>query len=403
MTAQLTIDLSSVEYRVNPWPSYERMRREAPVLHLPGGSWDGEDLYILTLYEDVRRALRDKVCFSSQIRRNDHLNLPMLVNRDAPEHTRLRRLTNQAFSARLVRTLGDWVQATIDDLVAGLLAQDRVELVDAYTTALPLRVVGGMLGIPLDRKADLRRWSQAVMNSFAVAAGMDPELVPGFFEDIVEFGNYMSSLARQRQGAPPCEDILGSLVEQHEEGLLSWDELVTMAWSFVAAGHETTMNLLGGGLHLLITDPALRERLLREPDLVGEFAEEYLRMYPPTQWLLRRTVTEVELRGVTIPPGALLHVVLGSANRDAAHWTNPDVFDLDRPDKEQHLAFGVGSHFCPGSALSRLLAERTFRTFLPLLGRFRLDPGDPARLRTQQGSYGFTRIPLLVSPAAATA
>ncbi|HEY6798374.1 MAG TPA: cytochrome P450 [Kineosporiaceae bacterium] len=400
MSTQLTIDLSSKEYKLNPWPIYEQLRREAPVLHVPGGTWAGEDMFVLSRYEDVRRALRDKASFSSRIRRDDFMNLPMLVNRDAPEHTRLRKLTNQAFNARLVLTLGTWVQAVIDDLVTDLLSRERAELVDAYTTALPLRVVGGMLGIPLDRKADLRRWSQAVMNSFAVAAGMDPDLVPGFFEDIVEFGNYMSELAHSRQGAPGQPDILGSLVDQHESGTLGWDELVTLAWSFVAAGHETTMNLLGGGLHLMITEPALRERLTREPALIPEFAEEYLRMYAPTQWLLRRASTDIEIDGVAIPEGALVHVLLGSANRDPLRWKDPDVFDLDRPEKEQHMAFGAGPHFCPGAGLSRLLAERTFRTFLPILDRFRLDPDDPPQLRTQQGSYGFTRIPVSVVPTA---
>ncbi|AGL16392.1 cytochrome P450 [Actinoplanes sp. N902-109] len=400
MTTSPAIDLASTDYKLNPWPVYERLRRETPVLHMPAGSWDGEDVYALSRYEDVRRALRDKASFSSWIRRDDVMDLPMLVNRDAPEHTRLRRLTNQAFNARLVRTLGDWVQDVVDGMIGDLLRHDRVELVDTYTTALPLRVVGGMLGIPLDRKADLRRWSQAVMNAFAVTAGLDPELTPGFFEDILEFGNYMSELAHERQnGQVRAEDILGSLVAQHAEGVLDWDELVTLAWSFVAAGHETTMNLLGGGMHMLITEPALAHRLTREPELIPEFAEEYLRMYAPTQWLLRRTTTDVEIEGVTIPAGALVHVLLGSANRDPLRWPDPDVFDLDRPEKEKHMAFGAGPHFCPGAELSRLLAECTFRTFLPVADRFRPDPADPPRMRTQQGSYGFTRIPLLVRPA----
>lgn len=399
MTA-LTIDLSSIDYRVNPWPTYSRLREEAPVLHLPNATWDGQDLYIVSRYDDVSRALKDKDCFSSKIRQGDHLDLPMLVNRDAPDHTRLRRLANHAFQARLVTTLGDRIQGIVDNLLATVLDQDRVDLVDQFTILIPLTTIGGMLGLPLDRKADLRRWSQAVMDSFAVAAGMDPDHVPGFYEDIMEFGNYMGDIARERQQRPPQEDILGTLVQQHEQGNLAWDELVTTAWSFVTAGHETTMNLLGAGTHLLITDLELRQRLLADPDRVPDFVEECLRMYPPTQWLLRRTLTEVELSGVTIPPGALLHVLLGSANRDPLRWDDPDRFDLDRPEKEQHLAFGAGAHFCPGGPLSRLLGDITFRTLLPVVHRFALDPADPPQLRTRQGSYGFTRMPVRVSPGA---
>jgi len=393
----ITVELADREYRVNPWPLYERLRDDHPVHQVPQGTWEGLDFYMLSRYDDVVLALKDKKLFSSQIRQQDYLNLPMLVNRDAPEHTRLRHMANRAFNARLVRTLGDWVQEVVDQLVGEVLAADRVEFVEAYTTALPLRVVGGMLGIPLDRKSDLRRWSQAVMDSFAVAGGMDPDLVPGFFEDLMEFGNYMSDLAKARRDQPPREDILGSLVAQCDKGEMTEDELVTMAWSFVAAGHETTMNLLGGGVHMLLTDPALAARLTAEPDRTGDFINEYLRLYAPTQWLLRRAVQDVVLHGVTIPAGDLIHVLIGSANRDPRKYPEPDTFDLDREGKEDHLAFGAGPHFCPGAALSRLLAETTFRTLYGHLDRLSLDPDDPPQLRTRQGSYGIARMGLLVS------
>ncbi len=393
----IAIDLTDPEYRINPWPTYERLRDEYPVYYVPSGTWDGSDFYVLSRYDDVATALRDKKLFSSQIRREDYLNLPMLVNRDAPEHTRLRHMANRAFNARFVRTLGDWVQGIVDNLMNEVLAADRVEFVEAFTTALPLRVVGDMLGISLDRKADLRRWSQAVMDMFAVAAGMDPDQAPGFFEDLVEFGNYMDDLAIKRKGKPNREDILGELVVQHEAGDLTRDELVTMAWSFVAAGHETTMNLLGGGLHLLLTDPVLAKRMVADPDRTGNFIEEYLRLFSPTQWLLRRTARDVVLHDVHIPEGELVHVLIGSANRDPRKFSNPDEFDLDRAGKWEHLGFGAGPHFCPGAALSRLLADRAFRAYYTHLDMFSLDPDDPPQLRTRQGSYGIARMSVLVS------
>lgn len=393
----IAIDLGDPDYHRNPWQTYVQLRDEAPVHYVPGGMWDGSDFYVVSRYEDVSTALKDKKLFSSQIRTGDYLNLPLLVNRDAPEHTRLRHMANKAFNARLVRTLGGYVQEIVDELIAEILAQDQVEFVEAFTTALPLKVVGGMLGIPLDRKADLRRWSQAVMASFAVAAGMDPDLAPGFFEDIVEFGNYMGELAHQRRGKPNQEDILGELVEQLESGDMTRDELVTMAWSFVAAGHETTMNLLGGGVHLLLTDKALADRLVADPDRTRDFTEEYLRLLSPTQWLLRRAAQDVTMHGIRIPEGELVHVLIGSANRDPRKFTNPDVFDLDREGKGEHMGFGAGPHFCPGAALSRLLAETAFRAFYPHLNRLSVDPADPPSLRTTQGSYGIARMGVLVA------
>ncbi|MDR7303685.1 cytochrome P450 [Haloactinomyces albus] len=393
----ITIDLTDPEYRLNPWPIYERLREEAPVMYAKGQAYDGSDFYVLSRYEDVTACLRDKKNYSSQITGQNYLNLPLLVNRDAPEHTRLRHMTNRAFNARLVRTLGTWVEELVDSLMDRVLAGDSTEFVEAFTTELPLRVVGGMLGIPLDRKADLRRWSGAVMNMFAVAAGMDPDEAPGFFEDLVEFGNYMGTLAAERKGKPNKGDVLGSLVAEHEEGMLDRDELATMAFSYVAAGHETTMNLLGGGMHMLLSDPGLAARLRAEPHLTASFIDEYLRMYSPTQWLLRRTCGETELHGVHIPQGALLHVLLGSANRDPRKYPNPDVFDLDRENQGDHMAFGAGRHFCPGAALSRLLAEHAFNAYYKHLDRFSLDPDDPPQLRSRQGSYGLARMKLLIS------
>ncbi|MFC4127899.1 cytochrome P450 [Nocardia rhizosphaerae] len=392
------IDLACPEYRLRPWDIYRRLRDDHPVYLMPDYTPDGEDVYVLSRYDDVGLALKDKARFSSQIQRDNYMNLPMLVNRDAPEHTRLRHSTNKAFNARLVRQLSGWVRGLVDELLADLYRHESVEFVDAYSTALPLRVVGGMLGVPLDRKADLRRWSQAVMNSFAVSAGLDPDTVPGFFEDVVEFSNYMEELAHERRGKPNRGDILGELVEEHENGALTRDELVTMAWSFIAAGHETTMNLLGGGIEMLLRTPELAAELRADPALTTAFIEEYLRVYSPTQWLLRRTLTEVTLHDTVIPAGALVHVVLGAANRDPRQFTDPDEIDLDRPNVNRHFAFGAGAHFCPGAALSRLLAETTFRAFYPVLDRFALDPQRPARLRTQQGSYGFAQMWLRVSP-----
>jgi len=392
----LTIDLADPEYRFNPWPLYRRLREEAPVHLVPNGTWEGEDFYVLSRYDDVSMALRDKNRFSSQIRRDDMLNFPMLVNRDAPEHTRMRRMTNRSFSARLVGTLGDWVREIIDGLVAEMLTKDRVDFVEAFAEPLPLRVVGGMLGVPLDRKADLRRWSGAVMDAFAVAAGLDPSEVPGFLEDLIEFGNYMEELASARRGKPNRGDILGELVVQQEAGDMTRTELTTLAWSFVAAGHETTMNLLSGGFRLLLSDPELAARLTADPERTPDFAEEYLRVFSPIQWLLRRAKEDMVLHGVPVGAGQLVHVLLGSANRDPGHFPAPDVFDLDRPNVMDHLAFGAGPHFCPGSALSRMQVDLAFRALYPHLDRFRLDPDAEPALWARQGSYGFSSLPVLV-------
>ncbi|GAA1289426.1 cytochrome P450 [Pseudonocardia aurantiaca] len=392
----VNIDLTDLEYRLNPWPTYEVLREQSPIHFVPEGTHDGEDFYVFSRYNDVSMALRDKNRFSNVVMRG-RFDMPMMINRDAPEHTRLRRNANRAFNARLVLTLEDWVQTVIDEVIDDALAGDRVEWVDAVTYTLPLRVVGDMLGIPLDRKNDFRRWSQAIMNMFAVAAGLDPDEVPGYLEDLLEFGNYMTELAIERKGKANRGDILGALVEQQEAGNCTQDELAAMAYSFVAAGQETTMNLLGGGLHMLLTDKALGKRLTENPDLTGAFIDEYLRVYAPVQWTLRRTTEEVQLHGVTIPKGGLCHMVIGSANRDPRRFPDPDRLDLDRENKADHLGFGAGPHFCPGAALSELLSNLTFRAYYRILDRLSVDPAEPPVLRTSQGAYGLERLNLLVS------
>jgi cytochrome P450 len=388
-------------HRVEPWPLYARMRDETPVLPATATAEGAEDYYVLSRYEDVAIALRDKRRFSSHIRRGDFLDLPVMVNRDAPDHTRLRRITNRAFGPRVLAGVQEWVRSVVADLVEELLAERRVEFVEQFTTALPLRVVGGMLGFPLERKADMQRWSQAVVEVFAVAGGTDPEIVPGFFEDFMALVDYIDVLARDRVDGPRRGDILADLVAREEGGDISHDELVGLGWSYIAAGQETTMNLLGGGTQILLSDPAMAGRLSAEPDRTDDFMEEYLRLYSPTQWVLRRTEEDVEMHGVVMPAGALVHVLLGSANRDPRKFQDPDVFDLDRPNKDDHMAFGAGAHFCPGAVLGRMFAGHAFRALYPHLSRLSIDPAAPPRLRTRPGTYGIEHMGVLVEPAIA--
>lgn len=390
-----SLDLADRQYRINPFPIYEVLRRDHPVHHIPEYTFDEEDVYMLSRYQDVERVLKDPGTFSSQVAKEGYMNLPMMVNRDAPDHRRMRHYTNQALNARRISLMSEWIQGIVADLVDEILQQDKVEFVEGYSTMLPLRVISSLLGIPMDRRRDLRRWSQSVMDFFAVAAGIDPDEVPGFFEDLVEFGNYIEEQARVRE-ENPRDDVMTKLVEGQRAGELSTDELVATGWSFVAAGHETTMNLLGGGILMLSKHPELRSRLEEDPSLIHSFIEEYLRLYSPTQWTARRTLSDVSLHGVRIPAGSLVHVLLGSANRDEAVFEDAGEFRLNRTAREKHLAFGGGPHFCPGAALSRVMAEETFKQWLPHLDRLRVDPADPPRLRDRQGSYGYAHLPLLV-------
>ena len=392
----LTYDPGDPALKVDPWSVYQRLREEAPVLFAKSTSVGAEDFtgdfYVLSRYDDVAMGLRDKVRFSSRIRQGDFLDLPAMVNRDAPDHTRLRSITNRAFGPRALGPLTGWMEQVIDGLVEELLSVPQVEFVDQFSTAVPLRVVGTMLGIPLDRKKDIQCWSESVLELAAVLGGTDPDRCPGFYDNFLGLVDFMDGQVTARAGCPARGDILSDLVRREASG-----EVTPMGWSYIAAGQDTTMNLISGGLHMMLTEPELAERLIADPSRTEDFIEEYLRFYSPSQYVYRVATTDVALHGVLIPAGSNVNLVLGSANRDPRMFPDPDVFDLDRPNADEHLGFGAGPHFCPGTALGRLMAGIAFRALYPHLDRLSLDPDDPARMRTRPGAFGLEHMGILVS------
>lgn len=387
--------------KIEPWPIYRELRDEQPVMFGPGAVPGAEDYYVVSRYDDVAALLRDKGRVSAHVVNRtiagNLLDLPALVNRDAPDHTRLRRVTNRALGPRAVNELPGLIQELIDELIEDILSKPEVEFVDAFTTELPMRLVGGMLGIPIDRKNEIRRWSEAFLEMGTIIGGGDPDLVPGCAEDFLSLVNFIDEQASGRMGCPHRGDLLSDLVSREEAGELSHDEVVALGWSFIAAGKDTTMYLLGGGLEMLLTDRLLAERLSAEPERTEDFIEEYLRFNSPTQLVLRRPKEDIELHGVVIPAGSLVHMLIGSANRDPRKFPDPDVFDIDRSNAAEHLAFGAGPHFCPGSVLSKILSGLSFRSLYPHLSRLSLDPARPPRMRVKSGAFGVDHMIVLVS------
>lgn len=293
--------------KVSPWPFYQRLREEAPVLFGTGVVEGAENFYVVSRFDDAAMLLRDKNrCSSYLVNRpllGHYLDLPALINRDAPEHTRLRRVTNRAFGPRALAPMPEKVQQLIDELVGEILSKPEVEFVAEFSAELPMRVVGGMLGIPLDRKQEIRNWSAAFLEMGNIIGGGDPDLVPGCVEDFLALVDYMDEQFTGRVGCPHRGDIISDLVGRETAGELSHDEAVSLGWSYLSAGKETTQYLLGGGIQLLLSDPLLAERLTAEPDRTDDFIEEHLRLYSPTQFILRRLKEDIELHGVVMSAG----------------------------------------------------------------------------------------------------
>jgi cytochrome P450 len=353
------------EFTRDPFPSYAALRRDAPVsrVQLPGGL----SVWLVTRYDDARQALSDprlsRAQSASNGRRltsgmfNQALTQHMLSS-DPPDHTRLRRLVSGVFTPRRVELL----RPRIADIAEALLADldGEVDLVETFAFPLPIQVICELLGIPVADRDRFREWSNVVVSGPAAGARLGPATDAMLA--------YIRALLDDRR-AHPVDDLLGGLVDARDGGdRLSDDELCSMVFLLLVAGHETTVNLIGNAVLRLIADPALAERLRTSPEALPATVEEFLRYEGPVALsTYRRSVEPLTIGDVEIPAGETVVVSLLSANRDERRFAAADTFDADRADGG-HLAFGHGIHYCLGAPLARAEAQIGLGR---LLARFR--------------------------------
>jgi len=367
----------------NPYPQYATMRQQAPVYEHPFGFW------LLTSYDDVSWLLRapglsvedDNVAADSLLRQvreevygdgAPRASAISMLDRDPPDHTRLRRLVSKAFTPRAIQAL----RPRIADLVDGLLdamagpgevgGVREVDLVDALAFPLPFSVIAEMLGTPPADHDRIRRLTGTVVRSLEPVA--DPELVQAIMAADEELSQIAADMIAWKR-ANPADDLLTALIHAEDDGdVLNDDELVAQTLLLYIAGHETTVNLIAGGTLALLRHPAQLALLRANPALVGNAVEELLRYDSPVQASRRITLEPVTVGGVTIPAGAFVMASLGSANRDQRFWgADADELRLDRDNARQHVSFGAGHHHCLGASLARLEATIAFER---LVSRF---------------------------------
>ncbi|MDW5329424.1 cytochrome P450 [Plantactinospora sp. KLBMP9567] len=337
------------------------LRRDSPVVEvaLPTGA----TAWVVTRYEDAQRALSDPRLakttsaggFSYRGMIPDDVARAVgrhMLAQNPPDHTRLRRLVSGAFTARRVAALRPRIEELAEQLLDGIADAEQVDLIDRFAFPLPIQVICELLGVPAEDQADFRSWTDAIVTGPMNPAGLPPALIA-----IVGYIRTLLAAKRQR----PADDLLSALIAVHEQGdRLTDDELVSMVYLFLIAGHETTVNLIGNGMLLLLAEPQRWARVVAEPALLPGTIEEVLRYEGPVQNASFRTATEpVELGGRTIPEGASVLVALLSANRDPDRFPEPDRWDLDRP-PTPNLAFGHGIHYCLGAPLARLEGQIAF-------------------------------------------
>ena len=368
------------EFLADPYPTYHRLRDEDPVHHSP------MDFWVLTRYEDVAAVLRDprfiKEPIVSMVAARFGVSVPpgvglSMLDRDPPDHTRLRSLVSKAFTPRVVEGLRPRIQKMVDDLIARAEAVGTMDLIEEFAYPIPVNVICEMLGVPVEDHERFKGWS------LDIARGLDSVWLPPESEIPKRsgaarhaIGDYMRGLIAERR-ASPRGDLLSALITAEEAGdKLSEDELIATCILLLIAGHETTVNLIGNGTLALLRHPEELRRLRETPGLITSAVEELLRYDGPVQRTARITSTAVTIGGRTIPQGEMVMPFIGAADRDPSQFPDPDRLDLGRADN-RHIAFGWGIHFCLGAPLARVEGQIAIDTLVRRLPRLALVNDEP--------------------------
>jgi cytochrome P450 len=353
----------------DPYPVYRRLRDQEPVKTVLG--MGDQRHYLVTRYEDVRAALRDDAVFSNRSNARG-ISLVMgrtIVEMDGREHLRHRGIVTPALAPRALK--GDFprrVARIAHDHIDAFAARGRADLVSEFTFTYPLQVFTEILGLPVEDVERVHRWSADLTH-----VATDPARG---LEGARLLADYLRPVVEKRRGEC-ASDLISRLVHAEVEGSrLSDEEVVSFLRLLVIAGAETTYHLIGSALFALLRAPELLEEVRADRSLVQPLLDEALRWEAPVQTVTRETLAPARLGDVELPAGADVILAIGSANRDERQFPQPDRFDLHRQPNE-HIAFGLGKHYCAGSRLAYLEARVALEALLDRLPGLRLDPDLP--------------------------
>lgn len=398
----------------DPFGGYGALREQGPVVR--GRFMDDSPVWLVTRFEEVRQVLRDQrfvnnpaapslgrsIDESPAVRLLEMLGLPdhfrpyllgSILNYDAPDHTRLRRLVSRAFTARKITDLRPRVEQITDELLARLPehAEDGVvDLIQHFAYPLPITVICELVGIAEADRPQWRKWGADLVS-------LEPERLSTAFPAMIE---HIHELIRERRDAL-TDDLLSELIRTHDDdgGRLSDIEMVTMVLTIVLAGHETTAHLIGNGTAALLTHPDQLRLLKEDPTLLPRAVHELMRWCGPVHMTQLRFASEdVEVAGTTIRKGDAVQMILVSANFDPRHYTDPDRLDLTRHPAghaENHVGFGHGMHYCLGATLAKQEGEVALSRLFTHYPELSLGVAAEQLERTQvPGSWRLDRLPL---------
>ena len=384
----------------DPYPFYRALRERDPVRRMPDGS------ILLTRYADCLQVYKDASAYSSDKKAEffpkygdsplyEHHTTSLVFN-DPPLHTRVRKLIIGALSQRAVEameiSLIQLVDRLLDEIEVRAGRGEAVDLIEHFAAAIPVEIIGNLLGVPHDEREPLRDWSLAILGALEPALN-DDQLARGN-RAVSEFVDYLKTLVARRRAAPgdPATDVLTRLIQgESASERLSEKELLQNCIFILNAGHETTTNLIGNALEALTRWPAARDALIANPTLIKSAVEEFLRFESSNQLGNRMSTIETVIGGIRLPAQTRITLCIGAANRDPAQFENPDTLDITR-EHNRHLAFGSGPHQCAGLAVARLEGAVAIGRFLARFPTYVIEHanvvrGGRARFR------GFLKLP----------
>ncbi len=355
--------------RIDPYPLYARMRRDAPVYR--NGLFG---LWFLFRHRDVEAVLKDPrfsvrrgefakpalnplLSLSAEFRDFAERTLLMV---DPPDHTRLRGLVSRTFTPRRVQALRPRIEAIVGELLDAAAARPDPDLIRDLAAPLPILVISELLGVPTRDREQIRLWTNDLVATLDPFSGSSLAQADRAYHGLAA---YLRTLFEERR-REPRDDLISALVAVEASGdRLSEVELCAIVALILGAGHETTTNLLGNAALALLREPGERKRLIDRPELMAGAVEEFLRYDAPVQATDRVATEDVEIDGQIVRRGQFCVLLLGSANRDPEAFTDPDRLDVGRADN-RHVSFGAGIHFCLGAGLARLEAQVALRALL---------------------------------------
>ena len=387
--------LVSPEIMENPYPIYRSLRDEAPVF------WSKEwQVWVVSRYEDVAASLKDKDNLSNENRQGLLFNglteaerqilSPLrhyfaekdVIGSDPPDHTRMRALVQKAFTPKTIASLEPRIRRLGQEMVGQAARRGRFDFVGEVAHPLPVILIAEMLGAPVEDRPLFKRWSADILGFQGTGkTTFGPALISQ--NSLIEMFAYMNRLIDLRR-SDPKDDVITALALAEVSGQrFSRDELLATCNTLLTAGHETTTNLIGNLVHLLLANPGNWEQIQAEPALIDSAIEEALRFEAPKQRNFRRVKKTHEFAGTVLSENEMVFQLIGSANRDERKFGRADVFDIRRSPND-HLSFGFGIHFCLGAPLARKEARIVLETLIQSMPRCRLAGGPMAWQERQQ-------------------